>query len=175
MELLEHKFDKNKNSVREEILKYQVVSEQGLESLSARIDKVHKQLEHNHDRLASRLLSLSPSNHSHDIETKKHDRGHRMDRKMAEDIDTVQDSSKNEVFRQILQGLPKISEWPDFYGEGEYNHTEFISWIDTLKEDAGLPDTLLTSRLSIFFKGIASDWYRDRRNSVMIILIVLPW
>ena len=35
-----------------------------------------------------------------------------------------------------------------------------------MQEDTGLPDTLITRRLSILFKGIASDWYRDRRNAV---------
>ena len=67
----------------------------------------------------------------------------------------------------ILANLPKSSEWPTFSGEGEYDHFEFIEWIDNLKEDTNAPDELICSKLTSILKGVANTWYITRRKEVV--------
>ena len=50
--------------------------------------------------------------------------------------------------RLLLKAIPILKEWPKFSGEGEYNHYKFINWIDTLKEDIRMPDSMITSKLN---------------------------
>ncbi|KAG0145802.1 hypothetical protein CROQUDRAFT_18710, partial [Cronartium quercuum f. sp. fusiforme G11] len=45
--------------------------------------------------------------------------------------------------------FPTLKDWPKFGGEGEYNHLEFIKWIDDVKRDTHCPDTLITLKLSL--------------------------
>ncbi|MBW0582082.1 hypothetical protein O181_121797, partial [Austropuccinia psidii MF-1] len=51
----------------------------------------------------------------------------------------------------LLKEVPKFKEWPDFRGEGEYDHMEFIRDIDMIKEDFELPDRLVTARFNTLF------------------------
>jgi hypothetical protein len=69
-----------------------------------------------------------------------------------------------EVRKQMMAAIPKTSDWPTFSGEGEYDHTEFIEWIDTLKSDMDLHDRIIISRLNLLFKSSASEWYKGVKN-----------
>ncbi|PLW52734.1 hypothetical protein PCANC_15986 [Puccinia coronata f. sp. avenae] len=55
------------------------------------------------------------------------------------------DSGKPEV--------PRIKDWPKLNGEGEYDHLEFITTIELMKEDFELSDPEIAGRLSSLFKG----------------------
>ena len=79
---------------------------------------------------------------------------------------SIQDDEKK-LTKLILENLPKSSEWPTFSGEGEYDHYEFIEWIDNLKEDTNSPDELICSKLPTILKGVAHTWYRTRRKEVV--------
>ena len=61
------------------------------------------------------------------------------------------------------KNVPKIDNWPQFKGEGEYDHLEFIRAIELLKEDFELNDTSITSRLICIFKGAAKKWFNTIR------------
>ena len=70
-----------------------------------------------------------------------------------------------EVRKQMLASIPKTSDWPTFSGEGEYDHKEFIEWIDTLKSDIDLHDRIIVSRLNLLFKNSANEWYKGLKNN----------
>ncbi|MBW0571749.1 hypothetical protein O181_111464 [Austropuccinia psidii MF-1] len=55
--------------------------------------------------------------------------------------------------------IPKLKEWPTFSGEGEYNHIEFITTVDMLKEDFHIPDEILVGKLHSLFTRTAKQWY----------------
>ncbi|MBW0546226.1 hypothetical protein O181_085941 [Austropuccinia psidii MF-1] len=44
----------------------------------------------------------------------------------------------------LLKEVPKFKEWPQFSGEGEYDHMELIRGIDMIKEDFELTDRFET-------------------------------
>ena len=71
---------------------------------------------------------------------------------------------EKEVRQQMLASIPKTSEWPTFTGEGEYDHTEFIEWIDTLKSDIDLHDRIIVSRLNLLLKNSANEWYKGLKK-----------
>ncbi|MBW0516636.1 hypothetical protein O181_056351 [Austropuccinia psidii MF-1] len=58
------------------------------------------------------------------------------------------ESSMGQAF---LKEVPKTKEWPHFSGEGEYDHMQFISCIDMIKEDFELPDRFVTARFNTLF------------------------
>jgi hypothetical protein len=70
------------------------------------------------------------------------------------------------IQRMMLNGLPKVTEWETFDGQGAYNHIDFIDWIDTIKADHDMPDGLITSRFNYLLKGTANTWYKQKRNEV---------
>ncbi|MBW0530899.1 hypothetical protein O181_070614 [Austropuccinia psidii MF-1] len=45
----------------------------------------------------------------------------------------------------LLKEVPKLKEWPQLSGEGEYDHMEFIRGIEIIEEDFKLPDRLVTA------------------------------
>ncbi|MBW0531378.1 hypothetical protein O181_071093 [Austropuccinia psidii MF-1] len=55
--------------------------------------------------------------------------------------------------------IPKLEEWPTLFGEGEYNHIEFIRTIDMLKEDFNIPDEIKVGKLHCLFTRTANKWY----------------
>ncbi|MBW0478732.1 hypothetical protein O181_018447 [Austropuccinia psidii MF-1] len=69
--------------------------------------------------------------------------------------------------KEALKQLPEASICPKFPGVGEYDHMEFIDYIDGLSIDVpGIPDYGITARLNKAFKGHASIWYTGRRRSM---------
>ncbi|MBW0563018.1 hypothetical protein O181_102733 [Austropuccinia psidii MF-1] len=59
--------------------------------------------------------------------------------------------------------IPKLEEWPTFFGEGEYNHIEFIRTIDMLQEDFNIPDEVIVGNLHCLFTRTAKKWYYKMR------------
>ena len=64
----------------------------------------------------------------------------------------------------LPKAIPTPKYWPKFSGEGEYNHHKFINWIDTLKEDIKMPDSMITSKLNKLLTGAANLWYQAVRK-----------
>ncbi|MBW0485361.1 hypothetical protein O181_025076 [Austropuccinia psidii MF-1] len=61
-----------------------------------------------------------------------------------------------------LKHLPEASSWPKFSGTGEYDHIEFIDYIDELFIDVpSIPDYWITARLNKAFNGHSSIWYTE--------------
>ncbi|MBW0466027.1 hypothetical protein O181_005742 [Austropuccinia psidii MF-1] len=65
----------------------------------------------------------------------------------------------------LLKEVPKPKEWPDFSGEGEYDHMEFIRGIEIIKDDFELPERLVTARFNTFFSRLAHRWYIKLRQA----------
>ncbi|MBW0529277.1 hypothetical protein O181_068992 [Austropuccinia psidii MF-1] len=65
----------------------------------------------------------------------------------------------------VLKEVLKLKEWPHFSGEGAYDHIEFISGIDMIKEDFELPDRLVTARSNTLFTKSAHIWYIKLRQA----------
>ncbi|MBW0555912.1 hypothetical protein O181_095627 [Austropuccinia psidii MF-1] len=63
----------------------------------------------------------------------------------------------------LLEGVPKLKEWPHFSGEGEYDHMEFIRGIDMIKYDFELPDRLVTEIFNTLFNRSPHRWYIKSR------------
>ncbi|MBW0529022.1 hypothetical protein O181_068737 [Austropuccinia psidii MF-1] len=60
--------------------------------------------------------------------------------------------------------IPKLEEWPTFYGEGEHNHIEFIRTIDMLQEDFHIPDEIIVGKLHSLFSRTENKWYYKMRQ-----------
>ncbi|MBW0503035.1 hypothetical protein O181_042750 [Austropuccinia psidii MF-1] len=67
--------------------------------------------------------------------------------------------------QELLKEVPKLKEWPQCSGEGEYDHMEFIRVIAMIKEDFKLPDRLVKSRFNSFFTRSAYRWYIKLRQA----------
>ncbi|MBW0573254.1 hypothetical protein O181_112969 [Austropuccinia psidii MF-1] len=65
----------------------------------------------------------------------------------------------------LLKEVPKLKEWPNFSGEGEYDHMEFIRGIDMITEDFELPDRLVTARFNTLLTSSAHRWYIKLRQA----------
>ncbi|MBW0540766.1 hypothetical protein O181_080481 [Austropuccinia psidii MF-1] len=68
--------------------------------------------------------------------------------------------------KEALKQLPEGSIWREFSGTGEYDHMELIDYIDGLFIDlTSIPDYWITARLNTEFKGHASIWYTEMKES----------
>jgi hypothetical protein len=69
---------------------------------------------------------------------------------------------ESNMHKLIMKSLPRLNEWPTFSGTGEYDHIEFIDWIDDLQSNTKLSDETILARLGSLFKQVASKWYSAR-------------
>ncbi|MBW0563582.1 hypothetical protein O181_103297 [Austropuccinia psidii MF-1] len=60
--------------------------------------------------------------------------------------------------------IPKLEEWPTFFGEGEYNHIELIRTIDMLQKDFYIPDEIIVGKLQSLFTRTAKKWYQKMKQ-----------
>ncbi|MBW0468447.1 hypothetical protein O181_008162 [Austropuccinia psidii MF-1] len=65
---------------------------------------------------------------------------------------------------ELMKELPKLKEWPNLSGEGEYDHMELIRGIEMIKEDFQLPERLVTSRFNTLFTRSPNRWYIKLRQ-----------
>ncbi|KAG0145687.1 hypothetical protein CROQUDRAFT_45436, partial [Cronartium quercuum f. sp. fusiforme G11] len=61
---------------------------------------------------------------------------------------------------------PTTKDWPQFKGEGEYNHLEFIKWVDLIIADLKMPEELVTAKLGLIYEGLARQWYLKVRSDM---------
>ncbi|MBW0515565.1 hypothetical protein O181_055280 [Austropuccinia psidii MF-1] len=76
---------------------------------------------------------------------------------------TVQSNSELDTscnFEEILI----LEEWPNFSGEGEYNHMEFMRTINLFKEYFNIPDEYISARLNSLFTKSEMKWYYKMRK-----------
>ncbi|MBW0515077.1 hypothetical protein O181_054792 [Austropuccinia psidii MF-1] len=66
--------------------------------------------------------------------------------------------------QELLKEVPKIKKWPNFSGEGEYDHMEFTRGIEMIKEEFELPERLVTARFNTLFSKSAHRWYIKLRQ-----------
>jgi hypothetical protein len=60
--------------------------------------------------------------------------------------------------------LPPIKEWTKFSGEGDYDHINFIKYIDHIFNRA--PDDAILKRLPRLFEGVAFDWFISKQATM---------
>ncbi|MBW0583855.1 hypothetical protein O181_123570 [Austropuccinia psidii MF-1] len=60
--------------------------------------------------------------------------------------------------------IPKLEEWPTFFGEGEYNNIDFIRTIDMLQEDLHISEEIIVGKLHSLFTRTAKKWYYKMRQ-----------
>ncbi|MBW0494421.1 hypothetical protein O181_034136 [Austropuccinia psidii MF-1] len=84
----------------------------------------------------------------------------------------VENSQITNEFSPLLHNLqpsmgqaPKLKEWPQFSGEGEYDHIEFIGGIEMIKAEFELPERLVTEILNTLFTKSAQGWYIKLRKA----------
>ncbi|PLW57929.1 hypothetical protein PCANC_01029 [Puccinia coronata f. sp. avenae] len=65
----------------------------------------------------------------------------------------------SDLQKQLVNAITK-SDWPKFSGQGEYNHMDFIHWIDTALRDSRGPDEVIVLKLLTIFVGVALSWYK---------------
>ncbi|MBW0511737.1 hypothetical protein O181_051452 [Austropuccinia psidii MF-1] len=65
----------------------------------------------------------------------------------------------------LLKEVPKLKEWPNFSGEGEYDLLELIRGNDRIKEDFELQGILVTARFNTLFTRSAHRWYIKLRQA----------
>ncbi|KAG0140472.1 hypothetical protein CROQUDRAFT_53191 [Cronartium quercuum f. sp. fusiforme G11] len=68
--------------------------------------------------------------------------------------------------KQLKKDYPTAKDWPKFKGEGEYNHLEFIKWVDLIIADLQMPEELVTAKLGLIFEGLARQWYLEIRSDI---------
>ena len=59
---------------------------------------------------------------------------------------TGEDMVQIALLKQLRRDYTSSKDWPRFNGEGEYNHNEFIDWVDQTVEEQGMPDKLGNSQ-----------------------------
>ncbi|MBW0572339.1 hypothetical protein O181_112054 [Austropuccinia psidii MF-1] len=64
------------------------------------------------------------------------------------------------IGQELLTEVPKLKECPQYSGEREYDHMEFIRVIEMIKEDFELPEIFDT-----FFVKSAHRWYIKLRQA----------
>ncbi|MBW0523973.1 hypothetical protein O181_063688 [Austropuccinia psidii MF-1] len=68
--------------------------------------------------------------------------------------------------KEALKQLPEASSRPKFSGTGEYDHMELIDYIDGLFIDVpSIPEYWITARLNTAFRGHASIWYTEMKET----------
>ncbi|MBW0479958.1 hypothetical protein O181_019673 [Austropuccinia psidii MF-1] len=65
----------------------------------------------------------------------------------------------------LLKEVPKAMEWPEFSGEGEYDHMEFIRGIEMIKDDFEISEILVIERFNTLFTRSAHRWYIKLRQA----------
>ena len=83
---------------------------------------------------------------------------------MLSEATTSRDNLTADEQRHLRKDFPATKDWPTFRGEGEYNHQDFIDWVDQTVLAFKMPDILVTSKLSIVLTGIAREWYIENRK-----------
>ncbi|MBW0485068.1 hypothetical protein O181_024783 [Austropuccinia psidii MF-1] len=69
------------------------------------------------------------------------------------------------IDQALLKEVPKLKEWPNFSGEGGYEHIEFIRSIEIIKEDFELPDSLVTESFNTLFTKSDHRWFIKLRQA----------
>ncbi|KNZ53908.1 uncharacterized protein VP01_30g1, partial [Puccinia sorghi] len=64
-----------------------------------------------------------------------------------------------EVQKQLTQAISK-SDWPTFSGKGEYDHLDFINWIDSAKRHSNLNDGVIVLKLLTILTDGARSWFK---------------
>ncbi|MBW0549122.1 hypothetical protein O181_088837 [Austropuccinia psidii MF-1] len=59
----------------------------------------------------------------------------------------------------LLKEVPKLKEWSQVSGEGEYDHRELIRGIEIIKENFELTERLVTERFNNLFSKSEDRWY----------------
>ena len=62
--------------------------------------------------------------------------------------------------------LPPIADWPKFSGEGDYDHVNFIKYIDHILVSYSATDEIAIARLPRLFEGVALDWFVTKQETV---------
>ncbi|MBW0514803.1 hypothetical protein O181_054518 [Austropuccinia psidii MF-1] len=65
----------------------------------------------------------------------------------------------------LLKEVPKLKEWPQFSGEGEDDHMEFIRGIDMIQEYFKLIDRLARAIFNTLLTKSAHRWYIKLREA----------
>ncbi|OAV97254.1 hypothetical protein PTTG_26098 [Puccinia triticina 1-1 BBBD Race 1] len=71
--------------------------------------------------------------------------------------------SVSEIQKHLWGAVNKL-EWPKFSGQGEYDHTEFIDWINTCRAETKVPDKFIQIKLLSILTGVAGLWYKAMRK-----------
>ncbi|MBW0528971.1 hypothetical protein O181_068686 [Austropuccinia psidii MF-1] len=58
--------------------------------------------------------------------------------------------------------IPKLEEWTQLSGEGEYSYTELNIAIEMLKENLYIPNGITVGKLHSLFTRIAKKWYEKK-------------
>ncbi|MBW0573212.1 hypothetical protein O181_112927 [Austropuccinia psidii MF-1] len=67
--------------------------------------------------------------------------------------------------KESLNKLPEASNWPTFFGTGEYDHMELIVYIYGLFIDVpSIPDYWITARINRESEGNASIRYTEMKG-----------
>ncbi|KAA1124402.1 hypothetical protein PGTUg99_030955 [Puccinia graminis f. sp. tritici] len=75
----------------------------------------------------------------------------------------IQSVGISEMQKQLWAAVNKL-DWPKFSGQGEYDHTEFIDWIDDCRDETSIPDEYIQVKLLSILTGVASQWYKTMRK-----------
>ncbi|EHS62735.1 uncharacterized protein PGTG_22663 [Puccinia graminis f. sp. tritici CRL 75-36-700-3] len=78
-------------------------------------------------------------------------------------LTNVQSVGISEMQKQLWAAVNKL-DWPKFSGQGEYDHTEFIDWIDDCRDETSIPDEYIQVKLISILTGVASQWYKTMRK-----------
>jgi hypothetical protein len=85
-------------------------------------------------------------------------------------------SSRNHVYNNnnnnfidpslLNKFLPPIQEWTKFSGEGDYDHINFIKYIDHILTVYRSPDEAILTRLPRLFEGVAFDCFISKQATM---------
>ena len=123
-------------------------------------------LQENYTQQEAKKQSHDPPPHLPAHYTSKHEYSHKEENRdnniptgplktnFHREYTNPQDFLNMELSKRLRMAFPNCKDWVTFNGEGEYNHHEFIDWVDQLKEENMMPEILITSvRLTLLLGG----------------------
>ncbi|POV98051.1 hypothetical protein PSTT_14688 [Puccinia striiformis] len=66
----------------------------------------------------------------------------------------------------INKAMPPIKDWLKFSAKGEYDHINFIKYIDHMLRVYEAPDHMILPRLPRLFEGAAAEWFALKSEAV---------
>jgi hypothetical protein len=136
-------------------------------NLQQKLERINAQHKTECELLRTELRQLKTSVQPHCSPPSADSTAHQLssERPFSATVHNIRSLISVELQKQLVNAITK-SDWPRFSGQGEYDHMDFVHWIDTAKRDSHVPDKVIVLKLLTILEGVALSWYKTMRMTV---------